>query len=80
MTPEDIGLDLDLDLPTCAACRKKSDGAKRMADGTILCGTHADEYLATLFPKSEIRRESPADFAKRLREGPFRTCWGAVPT
>lgn len=75
MTPDDIGIDLDRDLPTCAACRKKSDGCRRMGDGTYLCGTHTDEFLL----HSKLR-ESAADFAKRLREGPYRACWEAVPT
>jgi ribosomal protein L37AE/L43A len=61
----------------CAACRKKSDGAKRAADGTWLCGTHFDEYLSTLFPKSSIRGESPAGFAMRLRTTRYAACWAA---
>jgi hypothetical protein len=79
MTPDDLGVDLEhaKALPECAACRKKSDGAKRAADGTVLCGTHLDEYLATLFPASLIRGESPAVFAARLRRERYAACWAA---
>ena len=75
MTTEDIGIDLDLDLPTCAACRKKSDGAKRCQDGTILCGTHYDDFL-----RASRLTDSAAEYAKKMREGPFRACWEAVPS
>lgn len=78
----DVGLDLERAkaLPECAACRKKSDGAKRAADGTVLCGTHFDEFLATLFPKSEWfgKGLSPAAFAQRLRETRYAACWTAT--
>lgn len=75
----DLGLDLVTAHATCAACRKQSDGAKTCGDGTVLCGTHFDEFLATLFPNhvDHARKETPAAFAKRLREGPFASCWAA---
>lgn len=91
MTTEDIGLDLDRDFPTCAACRKKSDGAKRvmpmLREEGWLCGTHYDEWL-----RSPEFCESPPDrpnasrlarfaaFVERLRRERYRACWEAVPT
>jgi len=75
---DELGIDLKraANLPECQACRKKSDGFKRCPDGTILCGRHFDAWL--------VSRYSPvgstvtaADFAKSLREGPFKPCWDA---
>lgn len=81
MTSLDVGLDLERAkaLPECHACRKKSDGAKRAADGTVLCGTHFDGFLATLFPNSEWfgKGLSPAQYAQKLRETVYRACWEA---
>lgn len=79
MDPFDLGLEDVSKYPECAACRKKSDGAKVAADGMVLCGTHFDEYLAALFPKSQHRGESPAEFAARLRRDRYAACWTAKP-
>ncbi len=55
-------------LPTCDACRKKSDGSKRT--GTfVLCGTHHDEWLRS---GKTIER-----FVEEMRAGPFKACWEA---
>jgi hypothetical protein len=92
----DLGLDLDRarNLPECAACRKKSDGAVTFhflyGDLVSLCGTHYDEWLRSE-PRSIIGRErlSPAEligqfarlrvFVARLRRERYAACWD-VPT
>ena len=73
---ETLGIDLERakGLPTCAGCRRQSDGARAAPDGTILCGTHFDEWLAL----SQIGLLPPAaEYAKSLREGKYRPCWEA---
>lgn len=74
---DDIGLEDVSRYSTCQACRKKSDAAKRAGDGTIFCGTHFDEYLSTLFPKSPYfgRKLTPAGFAAELRATRYAACW-----
>lgn len=89
LDPDDIGLDLERKLPTCAACRKKSDGAKPAMVSVLgeegwLCGTHYDEWL--LSPEC---CESPpgepyhsnlvrfAAFVERLRTTRYAACWAA---
>ena len=76
---ETLGIDLESakTFPVCMACRRQSDAAQTAPDGTVLCGTHYDEWLhrynyAFLMPA--------AAFAKELREGRFRPCWEAKLT
>jgi hypothetical protein len=78
---DELGIDLDrvATLPECAACRKKSDGAKTVTapDGkkTTLCGTHYDEWLTRRY--TERVAPSAEDFARELRIGKFKPCWDA---
>jgi hypothetical protein len=81
---DDLGIDLEWakSLPECQACRKRTDGAKRCPDGTNLCGTHFDEWIARRWRADEKgvrsdRNLTAADFARELREGKFRPCWEA---
>jgi hypothetical protein len=84
----DLGLDLDRarNLPECAACRKKSDGAKQTG-GLWLCGTHTDEWMVSpewrepyqqggpdLFDPKEYRRRLDL-FVARLRRERYAACW-----
>ena len=81
---DDLGIDLEWAkrLPECQGCRKKTDGAKRCPDGTILCGTHFDEWVLTRWACRRDGRTceslSAAEFAKSLREGRYRPCWTAI--
>lgn len=71
---DDLGIDLErvAALPTCEACRKKSDGSKKCTDGTVLCGTDYDTFL-----KTSPVNESAASWAKRMRETKYKACWEA---
>jgi hypothetical protein len=60
---------------TCQGCRKDSDAAKKCEDGTVLCGTHYDDYLR----ERRAKKVTGADFARGLREGPYRKCWEVSP-
>lgn len=69
----DIGLGHRKEPRTCEACRKASDGYRVTKDGTVLCGTHYDEYLrigsrATLSGRS---------FATWMAETKYKSCWEA---
>lgn len=89
LDPDDLGLDLEAKHPTCAACRKESDGAKPVMVAALgpegwLCGTHYDEWL-----RSPEFCESPPDrpnvprlarfaaFVERLRTTTYAACWAA---
>lgn len=76
---ESLGIDLEYiaRLPECHACRKKSDGAKTCPDGTVLCGTHFDEWLAERYSAAGPMTITAADYARRQREGKYRPCWEA---
>lgn len=71
---ESLGIDLDRakSFPVCSACRKQSDSARTAPDGTVLCGTHYDEWLA-LYQYAMLT--PAAAFAQKLREGKYRPCW-----
>lgn len=76
---EDLGLDTATK-STCLACRKSSDGAKQTLDRTtVLCGAHYDEYLrqTARMIRDNFKPLSGAEFARELREGPFKPCWEA---
>lgn len=86
--PFDLGLEDVSKYPECAACRKKSDGAKPVAVRALgpegwLCGTHYDEWIC-----SPECCESPpgayhsnlarfAAFVERLRTTRYAACWAA---
>lgn len=84
LDPFDLGLEDVSQYQTCAACRKKSDGAKPVAvralgDEGYLCGTHYDEWLhspeatGSLPPRSNLARF--AAFVMRLRTTRYAACW-----
>ena len=89
--PYDLGLEDVKNYPECAACRKKSDGALPFFD-RHLCGTHADEYLASSErraalwagrPRPNLRAsrtsmiEAFNAFVLRLRTERYAACWEA---
>lgn len=71
-------------MKTCAACRKESDGAKRLYDWDF-CGTHFDEVsleLARLVGKGwmktdRAKREYVKGYVHRMQHGQFAACWAA---
>lgn len=77
----DLGIDLQRakSLPICDACRKQSDGCQRCPDGTILCGTHYDEWLQKNWATYRLGKALTAsDYASELRNGKFKRCWEAT--
>lgn len=79
---EDLGIDTHAVLKTCMACRKQSDNAKTCGDGTVLCGTHFDEWLRMSLKQRAVGHipDTAARYADALRVGPFKPCWEAQLT
>lgn len=80
LDPFDLGLEDVSKYPTCAACRKKSDGGRDL-HGFTLCGTHWDEAVAELtrtgLKTDRTRRDYVKGYVHRLRTTRYAACWAA---
>jgi hypothetical protein len=84
--PFDTGLEDVSKYPTCAVCRKKSDGAKKTGD-VFLCGTHMDAWMTSPEWREDYVQGGPAPwdekeylrrlhaFVERLRTTKYASCW-----